>query len=82
VVDLESPGTVSRRGLLSEILAALGQARELPAPPEDLVEFSRLLGAGHSAGAPRVVLTHFDAVADREDYGVDLFRAPGGLCAS
>jgi len=75
VVDLESPGTASRRGLLGEILAALGQERELPAPPEDLVEFNRLLAPGDGRGAPRVALTHFDVVVDRPDYGMDLFRA-------
>jgi len=75
VVDLEDPGTASRRGLLVEILVALGQGRELPAPPEDLVEFGRLLAPGDSQGAPRVVLTHFDAVADRLDYDINLFRA-------
>lgn len=70
-VDLESGATASRRGLLSEILRALGVTASLPDKPHDVVEFERLL-----RGLPfsRLALAHFDLVAHRlEEYGLDLF---------
>jgi len=71
-VDLESPATASRRGLIAEILEGFGIAAPVPAEPEDLVTLDHFLSARpHS----RLALTHFDLAAFRPLYGVDLFSS-------
>ena len=73
IVDLESPGTASRRGLLVQILREYGQKPALPDKPDDLVEFGRML---ESLPSSRLALVHFDNVLQRHgEYGVDLFAA-------
>ncbi len=71
IINLESPATASRRGLLTEILRGVGQRQALPYPPEDLVEFDRLFPK-----SPVIVtLTHFDYANRRSNYEIDLFGA-------
>jgi len=70
IVNLEKPATVSRRGLVAEILRALGMTAAVPAEPEDLPELERFLSARQRS---RLALTHFDLTANRPIYGVDLF---------
>ena len=71
-VDLENPIAVPRRGLISEILRAAGRGRPVPPPPDDLPELARgLMEAGRSV----VALRHFHRVADRPEYGPDLFSS-------
>ncbi len=71
IINLESPATASRRGLLTEFLKGVGQRPTLAHPPEDLVEFDRLFPK-----LPVIVaLIHFDYASRRSDYGIDLFGA-------
>lgn len=72
VVDLDNPATVPRDGLISEILRTAGRNRTVPPPPKDLPELA--LGFGGGARS-YVALTHFDRVADRPQYGSDLFSS-------
>jgi hypothetical protein len=72
ILNLEKPATVSRRGLVSEILRAFGMTAAVPPDPEDLTELDRLLSARQRS---RLALTHFDLTANRPAYGVDLFAA-------
>lgn len=71
MVDLENPRTVSRRGLVEEILRACGSNLTVPPPPEDLPVLDR----GLAGGRQRLALTHFDLAGARTDYGTDLFVA-------
>lgn len=71
IINLESPATASRRGLLTEILRGVGQRSALPHPPEDLVEFDRLF----PKSPVTVALTHFDYASHRSNYEIDLFGA-------
>lgn len=71
-VNLEKPTTVSRRGLIAEILRELGIMISVPPEPEDLIEIDHHLTARRRS---RLVLTHFDLVAHRPAYGVDFFAA-------
>jgi len=72
LVNLEQGATVSRRGLIPEILQRLGHRPSLPDEPDDLAEPDRLISAGQPV---RVAMTHFDLAANRPQYGVDLFAA-------
>lgn len=70
-VDLDRGSAVPRRGLVEEILGALGRPTSVSeADGEDLLILGRRLGSG-----PRslLALLHFDHAARRPDYGVDLF---------
>jgi hypothetical protein len=69
LVNLERGATAPRRGLILEILTALGHRPTLPGEPNDLAELERLLCAGPRA---TLALTHCDLVAHRPQYGVDL----------
>jgi hypothetical protein len=71
-VDLENPLAVPRHGLISEILRAAGRGRSVPQPPDDLPELARGL---MEAGRSHVALRHFHRVADRPQYGPDLFSS-------
>jgi hypothetical protein len=71
-VDLGKPATFSRRGLVTEILRALGATTPVPPEPEDLGELDRVLSARSRS---RLTLTHFDLAAHRTAYGLDLFAA-------
>jgi hypothetical protein len=71
-VNLEQGATASRRGLVTEILRALGREAPVPHEPEDLGELERFLSARRLS---RLALTHFDLAAQRSAYGVDLFAA-------
>ncbi len=72
LVDLEKGTTASRRGLIAEILGAIGMAAPIPPEPEDLGALDRHLSSRpHSL----LALTHFDLVTERPAYGVDLFAA-------
>ena len=71
-VDLQDGKTVSRRGLVSEILRRLGYTGTVPPVPEDLSELARAI-EGHRVS--RVAVTHFDLAAHRADYDVNLFSA-------
>ena len=72
VVDLQKPRTASRRGLVEEILQCCGHGAAVPPEPEDLGVLDRVLS---QFGKTHLVMTHFDLVAHRESYGVDLFAA-------
>lgn len=70
-VDLCQGATASRRGLVIEILRALGMAGHVPPEPDDLGELERRLATRDRS---RLALTHFDMAAQRT-YGVDFFAA-------
>ena len=72
VVNLEKPTTTSRRGLVEEMLGALGMRSCVPPEPEDLKELDRFL-SGQSFR--RLALTHFDLAAHRKEYDVNLFAS-------
>ncbi len=72
IVDLENPATVSRQGLLVEILKALRIPVQIPKEPNDLAEFSRILS---ERPLSRVALTHFDLAPHRESYDVNFYAA-------
>lgn len=71
-VDLESGATNSRRGLVSELLKACGCRTIVPPEPEDLVQLTRTL---KSRPITRIAIEHFDLVAFRPYYEVNLFSA-------
>ncbi len=72
-VDLERGSAESRRGLLTQILSGMGHRVNLPPPPEDLVEFDRLVFSGPPV---TLALAHFDRVVERgEEYGLGFFSA-------
>lgn len=72
VVNLEKPATISRRGLVKEIMSALGGDQIVPDEPNDLEELERFIEL-----KPRnnLALIHFDLAAYRDAYGVDFFAA-------
>jgi hypothetical protein len=72
VVDLDNPAAVPRDGLISEVLRTAGRSRKVPPPPNDLPELARGLDSGARS---YVALTHFDRVAERPQYGSDLFSS-------
>jgi hypothetical protein len=72
IVDLEKGSTVPRRGLVAEMLAALGSTLPVPREPEDLAELDRVLGTRPFSC---LAIKHFDLVAHRPHYGIDLFSA-------
>lgn len=72
-IDLESGATMSRRGLVAEILQICGiSSISVPAEPEDLVELDRVLSARPIS---RLAITHFHEVVTRPYYDVNLFAA-------
>jgi hypothetical protein len=71
-VDLSSGATVPRRGLVAEILKACGAPASVPPEPEDLSILHRALSERRLS---RIAIEHFDLVAARHHYGVDLFAA-------
>lgn len=70
VVDLQDPGTISRSGLVTTIIGALGGRIPKPDKDEELAELKRFLIA---RGLSRVALKNFDMAPHRSQYGVDLF---------
>lgn len=72
-VDLRNPETYARKALVEAILAACGIPGPVPDKPHDLVEFGRALRLRRIAA--HLALTHFDHVAHRDDYEIDLFAA-------
>jgi len=70
VIDFQAGATASRRGLVTEIIQALGGSIRVPQEPEDLVELDRFIKA---RGKSYLVLEHFDYAAKRDCYGIDLF---------
>ncbi len=70
IVDLQKGSTASRQGLVREMLRSLGVDARVPAEPEDLAEFDRVLDERDQSW---IALTHFDLAAGR--FGVDLFAA-------
>jgi hypothetical protein len=72
-VDLRNPETYARKALVQAILSACGIPRPVPDKPDDLVEFGRALRLRPNAA--HLALTHFDHVAHRADYEIDLFAA-------
>jgi hypothetical protein len=72
IVDLESPAAVPRNGLLSEMLRVTGRSRAVPPPPNDLPELAKAFADGRRA---HVALIHFHRVAERPQYGMDLFAS-------
>jgi hypothetical protein len=74
MVNLERGATASRRGLLIEILKALGIKTPLPDTPDDLAVFERILLARKEVA--RVALIRFDLTANRPiEYDVNLFAS-------
>ncbi len=71
-VNLEDPDTTTRSGLLASVCKALGERAPLPEPPRDLAGFKAHLEARSRS---LIALTHFDLVAHRSDYDVNLFAA-------
>jgi len=73
MVDLQSGATASRRGLVAEILKACGTPTSVPPEPEDLVILNRIVSA---RSISRLVLEHFDLIANRHQYyDIELFAA-------
>jgi len=73
VVNLESGATITRHGLASTILDALGIASTIPPEPHDLGVFENLIQSGKSR---RLALTHFHFAAHRQQaYDVDWFAS-------
>jgi hypothetical protein len=73
IVDLDNPATVSRRGLLEQMLGALGARSRLVQRRDDLPEFGRIV---ESLQRSRLALLHFDMVRHRRAaYDVNLFRS-------
>jgi len=68
VVDLESGGTTTRRGLVTEILKACDITRRVPSE-EDLIELHNALSARDMSHIAMLRLDH----ATHRNYGVDLF---------
>jgi hypothetical protein len=71
-VDLLKGSTVSRQGLVREILSSLGATVDVPREPEDLAVLDRVLAARNIS---RLCLFHMDQIAHRQHYGIDLFSA-------
>ena len=71
IVDLDSGATVSREGLVAEILKACGLRTGVRRRPNDLVALDRI---GERDTVSRVALLHFDNIA-RRNYGPDLFSS-------
>lgn len=71
-VDLQDPKTTSREGLLQSIADAIGARTQLPAKPHDLAAFAELF---KSRPPVRLCLHHFDLVAHRDYYDMDLFSS-------
>jgi TIR domain-containing protein len=78
-LDLEHPGTVSRRGLVASIIGAFGSTERVPDPPEDLPHLAHVL---ETFDRSRLILQHFDLVPFRPDYDVNLFAGLRHLMAS
>jgi hypothetical protein len=72
-VDLRNPETYARKALVQSILSACGIPGPIPDKPNDLVEFGRALRLRPNPA--HLALTHFDHVAHRADYEIDLFTA-------
>ena len=70
IVDLQRGATVPRQGLVSEILKTFGMNIQVPREPKDLVVLDQRLSARAQS---RLALLHFDLVAERRRYGIDLF---------
>ncbi len=71
VVDLESGKTVSRRGLVAEILRAVANYHGAIPEDDDLAELERVL----ESQAPSILaLKHFERATER-DYGNDLYSS-------
>ncbi|MEI6557132.1 MAG: toll/interleukin-1 receptor domain-containing protein [Rhodospirillaceae bacterium] len=70
VVDIGSPQAATRRGLISELLRAIGCATALPSSPVELELFDRALG---TAPTLRAAVANFDFVARRLDFDPPLF---------
>lgn len=68
IVDLESGGTTTRRGLVTELLKACGITRRVPSE-EDLIELHNALSARDMSHIAMLRLDH----ATHRNYGVDLF---------
>lgn len=71
-VDLESPSTATRRGLIGTMLKACGVFSAVPKEPEDLLHLSEVF---ENRPLTRVALVHFDYVASRPHYHIDFFSA-------
>jgi hypothetical protein len=71
IVDLDQGSTASRRGLVGEILKAVGVTRPVPPEPEDLIELDRALSARKMS---QIAMLHLDNTM-RRNYGADLFSA-------
>src|SRR5262245_7492773 len=69
VVDLDKGSTVSRRGLVTELLKACGITRQVSNEPEDLIELDGALSARQMSHIAMLRLDH----ATHRNYGVDLF---------
>jgi hypothetical protein len=73
VIDLDAPSTITRDGLVREILSACGRGRDVPRPPRDLTALNGLLT---QAEPLRLAFLHFENAAHRNKaYGVELFHA-------
>lgn len=72
-VNLETGGTLTREGVLQEILACLNIVATLPAKPKDCAVFEKLIKSGI---AKRVAFRHFEIAREREKkyYEVQFFR--------
>jgi hypothetical protein len=71
IVNLDSGATVSREGLVTEILRACGLRTDVLRIPNDLGPFTRI---SERDALSRVALLHFDNIAHR-NYGPDLFAS-------
>lgn len=72
LVNLDRGATVSRSGLVMEILGALGSKGPVASPPQDLAELDRVIS---SRSLSRLALLNFDHVNHRYDDKIDLFSA-------
>ena len=69
-VDLENPAAFPRRPHQRDLRGRAQQ--DVPQPPDDLPELAS--GFGQAEG-PYVALRHFHRVAERQQYGMDLFSS-------
>lgn len=72
IVDLLRPAANSRRGLVAEILKAVGSPVAVPPEPEDLVVLDHELS---SRPLTRLALQHFDLVTRPQYFHPDLLNA-------
>lgn len=73
LVDLDDNATITRQGLIAEMLKACGSQTPVPIEPEDLIALATYFEQRTTPA--RVALTHFDMIVHRPTYEINLFAA-------